>query len=63
MDKGDNFLIGFVGQADAAHQNVFRHLVGLRFDHDHLFGGGGDAAEHFCFPALLGGGVDEILAV
>ena len=63
VDELDDLHVGLVGDPDALVDDVLGGFLGLGLDHDHLLEGGGDAHETVGGVPLVGGGVDDILAV
>ena len=63
VDELHDLHIGLMSNADGLQDHGLGGLVGLGLDHDHLLEGGGDAHEAGRSLPLVGGGVDDILAV
>ena len=63
VDELDDLHVGLVGDPDALVDDVLGGFLGLGLDHDNLLEGGGDAHEAVGGVPLVGGGVDDILAV
>ena len=63
VDELHDLHVGLVRDTDGFQHHTFGSLVGLGLDHNHLLEGGGDAHEAVGGGPLVGGGVDDILAV
>ena len=63
VDELDDLHVGLVGDPDALVDDVLGGFLGLGLDHDHLLKCGRDAHEAVGSVPLVGGGVDDILAV
>ena len=63
VDELDDLHVGLVSHTDGLVDDGLGSFLGLGLDHDHLLEGGGDAHEAVAGLPLVGGGVDDILAV
>ena len=63
VDESHDLLVGGVTGHNGVEHGIVVNLVGAGLNHSHQIGGGGDGDVHLGALLLLGGGVDDELAV